>query len=145
MIGLSDKNFIFLCFSLAFIFFVIDLSTSKCLWRSEPLWLIGFLYLHHLLAIFLYIGWLSSSNTILTLYIFTVLIIILHWFTNNQKCVLTQVINYFCSYDDSEGFHDIFYFVGLKNQKWFDLFLYGYLIIAILISGYKIYSSSSLG
>jgi hypothetical protein len=96
--------------------------------------------MHHLIAVFLYIGWLSASKTVLMFYIFAVGLIILHWFTNDQKCILTQVINYYCSYPDAEGFHDIFYFTGMKNQSWFNTFIYSYLIIAIVVSVYKIYA-----
>lgn len=131
--------FLYLLLFFSFLSFLIDIYDNPCFYQQRSLGLYLFLFGHHFLALFLYFGWLSSSPTILLLYCFTVFIIILHWITNDQKCVLTQVVNYYCNLPDREGFHDIFYYIGFKQKSWFNNFIYSYLIIAIIISIYKLY------
>jgi hypothetical protein len=75
----------------------------------------------------LHIGWISSSKIILEFYAFTIFLIVLHWFTNDQKCILTQIVNYYCGFPDGETFHDIFYFLGMKQKDGFNSFIYSYL------------------
>jgi hypothetical protein len=137
--SLSNTKFFILLFVLAFISFIYDIQTNICFESHQSPSLYLFLYFHHVVALFLYFGWLSSSKTILLIYAFTVFLIILHWFTNNQKCILTQIVNYNCGLPDNEGFHDIFYFLGMKKQTWFNPFIYTYLVLFLIISLYKFY------
>jgi hypothetical protein len=100
--------------------------------------MLQFLFFHHLLAVFLYFGWLSPSPVFLGLYILLVLLVVFHWMTNHQKCYLTQIINRYCGYDDGEGFHDLFYIFKMKQQNWFDRFIYSYLLFTFILSLLKI-------
>jgi hypothetical protein len=131
------------------LFFLLDLSTNPCFLqlpiilkqRFQMIKLIQtylFLFIHHLIAIFLYFGWLFSSPYILGWYIIFVLGVMLHWITNKQKCILTQVLNRVCEYSDAEPFHDIWYFLGLKSKPYTNLLLVCYLFIGIIIAFYKI-------
>ncbi len=139
MISIPDRYFIPLLFLLAFVSFLWDITHNICFQKeSKSIFLYLFLYFHHLLALFLYFGWLSANKNILIFYCFTVFLIFLHWMTNDQKCVLTQIVNYFCGADDREGFHDIFYFIQIKQKDWFNIFIYSYLIFGFMISVYKI-------
>ena len=137
LIGLSDQSFLYFLLIISFLFFMIDVSTLKCKIYCNPGFYL-FLYLHHLLAAFLYFGWLSKNKSILIFYDFLIFLIILHWFTNDQKCICTQIVNYYCGIADDEGFHDIFYFTGIKQNQWFNNFIYSYLIIAFIYSAFKI-------
>lgn len=138
MISISNTYFIPSILILSFVFFVFDVETNICFQTNKNLSLYLFLYFHHVLALFLYIGWLSASKTILLFYVFLVLLIIVHWITNDQKCILTQIVNYYCELPDAEGFHDVFYLIGMKQQKWFNTFIYSYLFFALIVSIYKI-------
>jgi hypothetical protein len=137
--SISDSKFFSLLFLIAFVSYIYDFETNVCFVKTKQMGLHLFLYFHHVVALFLYFGWLSSSKTILILYAFTIFIIILHWFTNDQKCIITQIVNYYCGLPDAEGFHDIFYFLGMKQQDWFNSFIYSYLGFVFIITLYKIY------
>lgn len=139
-ISISDQYFFELLFGLAFISFLYDIQTNTCFQEGQTknLGLYLFLYFHHVLALFLYIGWLSNSVNVLLFYCFFLVLIVLHWITNDQKCVLTQIVNYYCGFPDEEGFHDIFYFVGMKQKTWFNTFIYSYLFFVFVLSIYKI-------
>jgi hypothetical protein len=142
-LSLSQDLFIKFIFTLTLVSFIIDVFTNPCFSQSfEPSFqlfaMLEFLYFHHLLAVMLYFGWLSPSRTFLGFYILLVILIIFHWMTNNQKCILTQIINRYCKYDDGERFHDLFYILNLKSKTWFDSFMYIYLFFGFVLSLYKI-------
>lgn len=140
--SLPQDIFMNFILSLTLISFLIDVFTNPCFYKITPslraFGMLEFLYLHHLLAVILYFGWLSPSKIFLGFYILLVIIIIFHWMTNNQKCILTQIINRYCNYDDNERFHDLFYILNLKSKSWFDMFMYIYLFLAFVLSLYKI-------
>ena len=146
---MSNRNFvlsfpqdIFIQFILilTMVSFLIDVFSNPCFSGADNLsfGMLEFLYFHHLLAVVLYFGWLSPSRTFLGFYIVLVIVIIFHWMTNDQKCILTQIINRYCNYDDGERFHDLFYILNLKSKSWFDPFMYFYLFFGFVLSLYKI-------
>lgn len=150
ILSLPEDLFIRFIFTLTLVSFLIDVFTNPCFNRSlfpssnmdnlslRAFGMLEFLYLHHLLAVILYFGWLSPSRIFLGFYILLVIGIIVHWMTNDQKCILTEIINRYCDYDDNERFHDLFYILNLKSKSWFDKFMYVYLIFAFILSLYKV-------
>jgi hypothetical protein len=140
MVGLPSSSFWILIFLFSLLSFTLDISTNECFknYRRTTAGLYVFLFFHHFLAAFLYIGWISNSKFILIFYCLFVIVIVLHWITNEQKCILTQIINYYCKFPDEEVFHDIFYFIGMKKQTWFNTFIYAYIFVSFLISLFKI-------
>ena len=146
-LSLSNDNFLIFIFTFTLLSFVMDIFTNPCFLHLidnenhatfEKFSILQFLFVHHLLAVVLYFGWLSPSRTFLQFYVLLVVLILFHWMTNNQRCILTQIINRYCGYDDNELFHDIFYILNMKNQPWFDPFIYIYLFWGFTISLIKI-------
>jgi hypothetical protein len=139
MVGFSNSSFWILIFLFSLLSFILDISTNECFKNyKRSIGLYMFLFFHHFLAVFLYIGWISNSKFVLFFYCLFVTAVVLHWITNEQKCVLTQIINYYCNLPDEEVFYDIFYFIGMKKQPWFNTFIYMYIFFAFLISLFKI-------
>jgi hypothetical protein len=97
--------------------------------------------IHHIFNIYLQFGWLLNNLYLLIFYIFINLGTLLHWNSNNNYCFLTQLINKMCNIPINEYFRDIWYFLGIKNLKNYDILHYIYLIITLFISIYKIYSN----
>jgi hypothetical protein len=94
----------------------LDISTSKKIYskcKSDPRFM-PFLFLHHLISAFCLIGWMSSYKKVLISYIATLIIIFVHWKTNDDKCWSTDYINNLCGIEIK--FRDFYYFVGLKDQ-----------------------------
>jgi hypothetical protein len=142
-LSLPQDLFIKFIFTLTLVSFLIDVFTNPCFSQTldpslHSLGMLEFLYFHHLLAVVLYFGWLSPSRVFLGFYLLLIIIIIFHWMTNDQKCILTQIINRYCNYEDGERFHDLFYIFGLKSKTWFDTFIYIYLFFGFVLSLYKI-------
>ena len=133
---------ILLLFSL-FIFY-IDMNTDimkDCLNKKTTYSsIIIITLLHHILQIFANFGWLFNNKIILTIYVLAPFIVIIHWLTNDGKCVLTQLYNKQCSLPDERKFNDIYNIVGFKKYDiWEDYLHYIYLSMAIIITIYKLY------
>ena len=54
------------------------------------------LALHHIFAIFVYVGWLSNNTYILYGILFFIPLVIAHWMTNDDKCVWSESIRTAC-------------------------------------------------
>lgn len=101
---------------ISFISLFFDISTSKKKYKKciNDLKFMPFLYVHHIISVFTLIGWLSSNKKILILYILTLIVIFVHWKTNNGHCFSTDYINDLCKIDIE--LRDFYYFLGLKKQ-----------------------------
>ena len=110
----QDELKIFLIISVISLF--LDVSTSKELYNEciRDNKFMPFLFLHHVISVFTLTGWLSSNKKILMLYIATLIVIFVHWKTNNGQCFSTDYINHLCKIKII--LRDFYYFLGLKDQ-----------------------------
>lgn len=90
------------------------------------------IFIHHILSFYIHFGWIDNNKPIV--YILILIIGILHWMTNNYKCIYTQSINKLCGIDSNYYLRDIAYFLGLKQNK---KIYYGYLLSIIIYLLYK--------
>ena len=93
---------------------------------------------HHVLNIYAQFGWLSNNKYLLYGYAVTPLIVLLHWQTNKNRCFLTEDINKKCHIQEDEPFRDFWYLIGFKKLTHYDGLHKLYLILAWLISVYKL-------
>jgi hypothetical protein len=115
-------------FTIGIVFFLIDISTFKyCNTEVYPV-----LLLHHVLNIFAQFGFLVQDKKLLLLYLFAPILTILHWYTNGNKCFLTQYVNEKCNLH--MRFRDIWYFLGVKNFSYYSEAHYLYLFICWIIA-----------
>jgi len=65
-----------------------------------------FLYLHHVLAVYVFIGWYLFNPRY---HLYLMLFMVFHWITNNRKCWFTEVTNNYCGHPPEPyiGFNDI--------------------------------------
>lgn len=116
--------------------FIMDVLTNTCIFSCSMTFI---LFIHHIINIFIYFGWLFNAHNVLLFHVVFPLLVLLHWKTNNNRCFLTQIINEYCGYDDGHPFHDLLYMVGLKNYVWFNNYgIYFVVGISSLLSLYKI-------
>ena len=112
----------------AIFFFIIDIRTFKyCSTSVYPVLLV-----HHIANIFAQFGFLCSDKRLLFLYLFTPILVVIHWKTNNNKCLLTEIVNKHCGY--TMYFRDLWFLLGFKQFKYYDRMQKGYLIIAWIIA-----------
>jgi hypothetical protein len=105
----------------------ITYTYKKCIYKNGYKILPAIL-LHRLITIFMYFGWLFNNKIVLAVYILMLLTIIIHWFTNDWKCLITQYENYICDYPLNRKY-DIFGNKVLKGDQ-----LSHIIILCILIS-----------
>lgn len=120
--------------------FVIDYLTNPCTKILNKYNLIQrwFIYIywftHHLLANLLYFGFLFEKKELLIGYLILILLTVIHWQTNNEKCILTEVLNIICEINRNEVFKDIFYWFGIKELKYGNMIIYIYVGSIIFIT-----------
>ena len=78
------------------------------------------LFIHNIITVFILLGWLlgilTKNKNILILHIITVLIVLVHWKTNDNYCILTLYVNRKLDLPHRESFHD-FQEVVTGNNK----------------------------
>ena len=121
------RLFVFII-SLEIILDILNRTTSKCIQQSrQPI--LELLIIHHISSGFLLYGWLFNNRILLSLHISTVLLTIMHWMTNNNRCKLTVYINNLCNWSENKPFHDMLDMIGLKSIKsWNELWHYIFII-----------------
>jgi hypothetical protein len=115
-------------------------ATKKCTCDHFNPKLLTIFLSHHIFNIFANFGWLVPNKQILFIYVIMIPILFMHWQTNDDKCILTQLYNKECGFNDSYVFNDFFSMVGLKKYDlWYDYGYRLYLIMGFCIALYKLY------
>ena len=105
----------------------------------------GNIVIHNLITCFLFLGLFVFDTKIITFHIILISIIIIHWKTNDNKCIVTVDLNRRCKLDEDEKHRDIFYYIRNINnknkyeiEKRRDIEKYIFMITYIIISIFKI-------
>lgn len=94
---------------------------------------------HHIMNMYLQFGWLSWNSWILTLYIPSVVGVLVHWEQNGNICFLTDYVNKRCGIRRGEYFRDIWKLLGLKSLEYYEKIHRIYLLVACGVAAWKIY------
>ena len=100
------------------------------------------LLIHHIIVIYVHFGWLSNNKYILYFYLITFIFLIIHWKTNNNKCILTNIINDECGLEKEVVFRDLTYFIGVKNSNWSNYILIYWLVMGWGIAYIKLFHTN---
>lgn len=92
-----NKTFIsfIVIFILATIQFSLDINEFPCKVKKNNNLFYGLslLYIHHVLDIYIYFGGYFTNPLY---HLITIIILLIHWITNDDKCFLTQWVNSVC-------------------------------------------------
>jgi hypothetical protein len=123
------------------IFYIIDVLTMKGNYMSCNNMLVTHITLlvHHIINIFAQFGWLSNNKYVLYTYLTAPLIVLLHWKTNDNKCIMTEYVNDQCGIKTGTYFRDLWFLLGIKKLKNYDTIHKIYLIIVWIIAVVKVY------
>lgn len=138
-----NYKILYILITLSLTVFFIDIYTKhtyECIKKSsQKNTIIIVLLIHQFLHIFANFGWLFNNKFILFIYLLTPSIVLIHWFTNDNKCYLTQKVNKICNFNENVPFNDIFLIIGLKKYSiWQNFLHYVYLGITLCIVFYKL-------
>jgi hypothetical protein len=113
---MNDKDATIILIVLFIIQYSLDISQNECLTRLKDKKWIGLsnLAIHHFISIFANFGWLYQNKKILIGNLILILVILLGWITNKDRCFITEEFNKLCGYKHYEFFHDFFYYLNIK-------------------------------
>lgn len=100
------KYIIFTIFLL--IQYLWDRSTSTCLTLKGEILLI----IHHIICVYIYLGGFLFNPKY---HLILIVIVLVHWFTNNNHCELTILTNKYCGYNKEKKFEDLSYKLNLTR------------------------------
>jgi hypothetical protein len=100
------KYIIFTIFLL--IQYLWDRNTSTCLTLKGEILLI----IHHIIGVYIYLGGFLFNPKY---HLILIIIVLVHWFTNNNRCELTILTNKYCGYNKEKKFEDLSYKLNLTG------------------------------
>ena len=76
---------------------VYDMCTrfKTCLCNGK-IEILPILFIHRLMFVFLYFGWLFDDKLILGLYLLFMISLQVHWLFNDNQCIITQIERSIC-------------------------------------------------
>ena len=110
-----------------------DRLTTTCITNKGEVLLI----LHHIMSVYLLIGGFIFNPKY---HLLSLILILLHWLINKNKCFVTDLTNHYCGYDNYYPFQDIITKIKLReyispNIHWYFVFV---LIIYDIKKAYNI-------
>jgi hypothetical protein len=117
--------------------YLLDVLTAKDLYKNckYPFTNQVELLLHHILFTFSLTAWLSNNKTILIIYVSGLLLCVVHWKFNKNKCIITETIKNDCNIDTS--LRTPIKILGLEKNT--ISFLKNLFYFTVIYSLYKIY------
>lgn len=127
---------------MGFLSYLADISTAPKNYYRKCINKASFnlkLLLHHIIVMFIFFGWLSNNKYLLMIHAFIPFILIIHWKTNNDRCIMTEDINNMCGLDKDEYIRDFLYIIGFKKTKYYDTVYKIFLLFTFGVVIYKLY------
>ena len=98
---MNDIYNIFIFIGIFLFEFIVDIfytaETIKCIRSKKSLddkiELLGIIYIHHIISVFIIFGWILTNKKALMLYIFMTIAAIVSWSFNNGLCYITVIEN----------------------------------------------------
>ena len=94
---------------------------------------------HHMFSIFGFIGWLFNSKIILSIYILSLVLMVILWKLNEGRCVITHAVTEISGNKEYKKFNDIYKITGIKKLVKARYLYYGSLAVCISIAAYKLF------
>ena len=132
----SDPIKLCILFILSLSLSVIDINNKykNCVESVEIYKIIPTILAHRFISVFVYFGWLFDNKVILISYVAFLILLLLHWVTNDWKCIITEYENEICNFPDDTVYDPTFNILGNS-----DFAGYIYTIINITLGVLAIY------
>ena len=97
------------------------------------------LYIHHIINVYIYFGAFLFNPFY---HLISLILIVIHWITNDNKCKLTEWKNEICypEYTEYKGFNDFSRMIGLQDK--YPNISYYYIFIMIIYDLFLISNST---
>jgi hypothetical protein len=122
------------------VFFQISLTirsfTKTCKNKSLYTWFLYFF--HHVFDVFLFWSFLFLTTRLeFSLHLFMLTSVVIHWFTYDNKCILTVLMNRECGYPEDQWLDSIKNMLGLRKRT--EYFHFIWMFILAIQDVYKIF------
>ena len=128
--------------TLFLIYFLIETFLDICFFKihdclqketnmMQKIKIIFFNLLHHFIFTFSMIGWTSSNKKVLILWILFIILLRIHWKTNDDNCVITEIENQLCNLDNDDKMWNFLNLIQPKIN--FNVYNIFYLLLVIVI------------
>ena len=105
--------FLFICFFQ--IFLTIGNFIKTC--KSNSLFTWAIYLIHNVSDVFLFWSFLFLSSKLeFGIHLFCLIILVIHWFLNNNKCILNTIMNKECGYSDEQWLESLKNMLGLRSH-----------------------------
>ena len=95
--------------------YIADILENSCTSVSGNVLLL----IHHIMSIYIFIGGFLYNPLYHLVFI---LLVLLHWTTNNNRCIITGITNKQCGWDFKQPFNDLYAQIGvsryISHGKW---------------------------
>jgi hypothetical protein len=98
---------------LVLISIIIDVNTTykNCI-EDKFYDIFPIIFIHRVVCIFMYFGWIFNDKNVLIIYIVFMVGILIHWYTNKWKCFLTEQESEICNFHRGRYYDPIFKNLG---------------------------------
>ncbi len=84
---------------------------------------------HHLFDVFLFWSFLFLTTEVeFTIHFIILICVVIHWFTYDNKCIVTVLMNRECGYPEEEWLDSIKNMLGLRNVSEYFHFIWMFLL-----------------
>jgi len=99
--------------------------------QNKNLFNYSILLLHHLLDVYVFFGiFVTETRNERIIHLITILLIMIHWFTNNYECWLTTYLNELCNEPKNKWLYSLSYLGHkLSGLYYFHSYLIGLIIL----------------
>lgn len=121
---MRNKNIVLFIF-IATVQYLVDINMYPC----DKICGHIMIYIHHILDIYIYIGGFLFNPVY---HLICIIFVIIHWLTNDNKCIFTQIVNKKCypNYIEYKPFNDFSIMLGIQQR--FENINYYYLLLMII-------------
>jgi len=120
------KLIIILILFIVLLIYDINTKYKTCI-KNNFFKIFPIIFLHRLINVFMYTGWIFNNKKILYTYLFFIFLLIIHWITNKNKCILTDLENKICEFPDDTQYD----FISKKFGK--NVLLYYFFVCCISV------------
>jgi hypothetical protein len=102
---------------LTLIFFMNDLYLTYPMIQIKHASCITILSFHHFLVFFITLGCFYTDKRKLSIVLAINFFLILFWRTNENRCILTEIVNEYCNLPEDTLFNDFYHVFSLKKEE----------------------------
>ena len=107
--------------------FTLPRFYNTCKSKSAYTWSLYFF--HHLFDVFLFWSFLFLTTKLeFGLHLLIVIGVVIHWFTYDNKCIITVLMNRECEYPEDEWLDSLKNMLGLRNVNEYFHFIWMFLV-----------------